>query len=544
MKSLCRLVAIFSFAFLLLSCGKDESDPPERPGSKSDGDIIAEGGMHSVRKIKDKFEVTYQDDTVIVAEDAMRYMAPITDDYQNLEFSIEAKEHLNLEQGKVTIFPLAALGRVESVQERGDKILVKLSPAKLTDAIKDADIESVVEIGWKKLTDGSASNFGIKPAGPITISIFNQAIAADEVGVWENSITFKFTYKHVEFEFKLIPESLDKLKFEISAKASTKAHKKPIKPEEVARDFPNQRVNASNAHADYYHHDEFQPVASDGVPSGGEPSGGEWSEGDGGDGWSESLGDHLVGEIKGVAKVTGHISGLTQALDMEINDGALGKFYFDLKQLSGEMKIESVSLSGLASTINLKIPLEYSIPIAIGFIPSTLKIGAELSFRPIVDLGTSGSSQLCFMARYDGSTGFKWENGSFSNQSVVRERTAETCPDSETVSAGRVTVGMGTTAKFPSISLEIFGETLVPNLYVKLDGVTTYEPGIASAQKACQAGKEELALIFKAVLSFLGIEAETESMLWQHKKEWTCDGTVVETTFDKAGGKQKSESSR
>lgn len=525
------IILLLGSCQLLVSCGSDDGSD----GSQSDDGVVTSvGAFHSVRTIKEKFEVTYHDDTVIVSEDAMRFMAPTYDDPKLLEFSIDAEPYLNLEAGKVTIFPRAVLRRVVSWQKSGDKILVKTEPAILTEAYKDADIESVVEIGWQKLQQGAVVSTGIQQNGPVTFRFFSDAYAEDTdgTGEWTTEFSRKFKHKGLTVEFKLMPESWDKLKFEITASASKAANKKSFNEEEIAANFPNQRVNAGTAHADYYHHDEFMPVESDGIAE--EDS----------DRSMTSFTAGLSGNAKGFAKATGYISGLTQVLDIEINDSELGAFYYDLKSLQGQLKIESVSMEGLIGTFNLKIPLEISIPMLVGGLPVTLKLGAEFSFRPIVKSGSEGSAKMCFIASYDGSTGLRFENGTFKNEAVTREKTADTCPNSETVSAGKFTVGLGTTVKFPSVSLQLFRIPVVANIHVKLDGTTLYEPGILNARPACQSGTEDIALIVKATLKFLGFDIETHSKLWQTKKEWNCDKKIIKSTFDKDRGEQSTVSSR
>ena len=217
----------------------------------------------------------------------------------------------------------------------------------------------------------------------------------------------------------------------------------------------------------------------------------------------------------------------------------------DFKSLSGEIKLEAAALQGLLSTFRLNIPIEYTFTVPIGgVLPLTFTLGADLSFRPILDMGTAGSSQMCFVIAYDGSTGLEWSDGTFSNQSTVTRRDVSTCPDQETVSAGRLTVGLGATFNFPKFKVSLFHLPVATSIYVSSDGVTTYEPGIASAMKPCQAGKVDLKLVIDATLSLFGLSNKVEAKLWQGKKEWKCDETVVATTFDKAGGEKQSVSER
>lgn len=527
---------LVGIALLLHGCGSDtpdvssSSESTELSESASDEDIMAEGQFHTVRSVKEKYEVTYHDDTVIVSEEAMRYMAPIYDDPERLEFAIDAKPHLHLERGKVTIFPLAALRRVVSWQESGNKILVKTEPAILTDAIKDADIELVTKIDWTGANQQTSGTQGVQQTGPAWIQLFPAAYAydpSDDDG--SRTIKFKLKHKGVKVELTLIPEHADKLAFEIVASTYKESKFQSYDSREIAERFPNRRYNARNAH-DYFHGNAFQPVSDvseDHVP-GGFREGGESGRGGGTE----------VG-AKGFAKGFGHISNIGQALRISIADSELSNFAFLLTDLTVNIQLESVALDGIVGTYYLKVPLEIYIPMRIGLIPVTLVLGAEFSFRPIVE---TGSSKLCFQAKWQGSSGIKFTEGGFRNATDVEENYLGTCPDSETVSAALYTVGMGATVKFPSISLKIFDEAVVPNMHIKLDGKSLYEPGLLSAEPACQSGSSTAAWIVKATMSFFGLDVETESMLAESKKEWTCDGRVIETTYDRVNGKQVTES--
>lgn len=541
-----RQLLLGAACLLAAACGSDDATVDDARVGEAD----SAPAMHVMKRVRDKFEVTYQPDTVIVSDKAMQYLATPVVGSNRLEFSREAKPHLDLEEGKVTIFPMAALVRVVSWEETADRIVVRTEPASLTDAIKDADIQSEVEISWQQLT--SRNEIG-QPG--FRLSLLRDAVASDGVG--EASTSISYTWKHptgLKIDFKLKPESADKLGFEISASASGTAYKKSVKPDEFARMFPTRYRNGN----------AFQPVMADEslgpnsrTASAGSTIDNSRSTGsaayeppDGAPatapGDSDGLTVSLKGGTKGFAKASGHMSGFTQLLDLEIRDGEVQDMVIDFKSLSGEVKLEAAALQGLVSTFNLSIPVEYSFTVPLGgIIPLTFTLGAEISFRPIIEQGTSGSSQLCFLVAYDGSTGLEWSDGSFSNQSSVRRRDVGTCPNQETVSAGRLTVGMGATFNFPKFKVSLFHLPVATSIYVSSDGVTTYEPGIASALKACQAGKIDLKLVVEATMKLLGIaDAKVQAKLWQGKKEWTCEGTVVASTFDKGGGEQQSVSDR
>ncbi len=527
-------------ALAVAACGSDE--PADGPSAVA-GD--SESSMHVMRQVKDKYDVTYQPGTVIVSDKAMQYMATPVIGSNRLEFSIDAKPHLDLEKNQVTIFPMAALVRVISWEEQADRIVIHTGPATLTEAIKDAVIQTEVRIDWQELA--ARAN---EAAPGVRFSLFSDAVASDEL-----STSFSHTWKHDEtglkINFKLKPESADKLGFEITASAGKKAYKKSIKRDEFARLFPTRYANAN----------AFQPVAAEeslGPNSRFADAGGTVDNARTGGDESESyqppdappaeapgepgeLTASVSGGTKGFAKASGHMSGFSQLMDLQIRDGEVQDFVLDFKSLSGEIKLEAASLQGLVSTFNLSVPIEYTFTVPVGgIIPLTFTLGADVSFRPIIEQGTSGSSKLCFVIAYDGSTGLEWSDGAFSNQSTVTRREVDTCPDQETVSAGRLTVGMGATFNFPKFKVSLFHLPIATAIYVSSDGVTTYEPGIASALPACQAGKVDLKLVVEATMQLLGlVDTKVQAKLWQGKKEWTCDNTLVVTEFDKNAGDKK-----
>ena len=513
------------------ACGSDQSALDTQDHGPDDQQ------MHVMERIKDKFEVTYQPGTVIVSNEAMKYIAPIVLGSNTLEFSVDAKPHLKLVENAVTIFPMAALVRVASWEQSGNKIIVHTLPAQLTEAIKDADISSVVEIGWKQLMSHRTS-----PESGIQFRLMPTAHADEEVGEVFGSISQSFEYQGVKVTYKLKPQSLDRLDFEVSVAATKQMYKKALKQEDFKRAFPTSYVNNGNfrsTEANESYGDNLRNTDSGDNYDRSLPGAGEVN-------YVGDTGGAVSANIKGAigfAKATGHISGFQQWFNLQISDGVPQDVYIDFKALSGELKLEAATLAGLVSTMSLSIPIEYVITVPLGgIIPLTYTLGADLSFRPILERGTSGSSKLCMMFAYDGSTGLRYSNGSFSNQSTFRKRTVHLCGNDETVSAGRLTVGLGTTFKIPRFKVSLFRLPIATSIYFLMDGLTTYEPGIASAMQACQAGKQHLAVIAQATMKIFGIlDAEVHAKLWDLKREWTCKGTVVTTKFDKAGGEQKSE---
>lgn len=554
MPSRASILLILCIALQLQSCGSEEQgqESKELDAAREPG-TMAEGRFHSVRVVREKYEVVYQDDTVIVPDEAMRSLLSVSEDQETLEFEGAARSALNLQRGKVTIFPLTALRRIVSWQDTGEKIIVETEPALLTDAIKDADIELVTDIGWKVLTQQTVSTPGVGQTGPIRFRLMSEAYAdgagesaavdASRDGLtWSDSITLsKKLGKGLDLKFKLKPESSDKLSFDLSVSATQEFFKKSLTQSELDRTQRTEVVNASNWFGTNSL-DRPEPVAVNES------------------GW---YGDNIVGgpvdaptdpELTGpvtlnatvggkaaVIKASGFLSGFQNDLDVAIDASVLHDFSFVISDLKSEVKLEAASLNDIVGVANLKVPLEIAIPMRVGLIPVTLKIGAEFSFRPIVH---DGSAKLCFMISHDGATGVRFSEGALSNQSDAQDRTLTTCPESETVSAGKITVGMGGTVKFPSISMAIFGNTVVPNVHVKLDGQTLYEPGIANAQPACQSGSATLAAIMALKMSFLGAELERTAKLWESKKKWNCDDKVVTTTFDRGAGEQTTVSER
>lgn len=550
---------LIGISMLLHGCGSDtpevtrSPDQPDSSATVSDKDIMAEGQFHTVRSVKEKYEVTYHDDTVIVSEEAMRSLVSISEDQETLEFEVAARSALNLQQGQVTIFPLTALRRVVSWRDAGEKIIVETEPALLTDAIKDADIELVTKVGWKVLTQQAVNTSGVSQTGPIRFRLMAEAYADDggesptvdasRDGItWSDSISFSSKLgKGLELKFKLKPESWDKLGFELVVNATKEFFKKSLTQPELDRTHRTEVVNAPNW---FGANSMDRPDPIPGYESGGygddyvgalvdEPTDPELT--------SPVSVDATFGGKAAVIKATGSLSGFQNNLELAIDASALHDFSFVISHLKSEVKLEAASLNDIVGVANLKVPLQIAIPMRVGLIPVTLKVGADFSFRPIVH---DGSAKLCFIVTHDGATGVRFKEGALSNQSDAQDRTLTTCPESETVSAGKITVGMGGTVKFPSISMAIFGNAIVPNVHVKLDGQTLYEPGIANAQPACQSGSATLAAIMGIKMSFLGPDLERTAKLWESKKKWNCDDKVVATTFDRGTGEQTTVTDR
>jgi hypothetical protein len=417
----------------------------------------------------------------------------------------------------------------------------------------DADIELVTSVGWKVLTQQVVNTSAVGQTGPIRFQLMAEAYA-DEAGesatvdasrdglAWSDSITLsKDLGKGLGLKFKLKPESWDKLGFELVVSATQEFFKKSLTQSELDRTQRTEVVNAPNWFGTNSL-DRPDPVAvNESSGYGDNIVGGPVDAPTEAEAEGPITLEATVGGKAAVIKASGYLSGFENNLDLAIDASALHDFSFVISHLKSEVKLEAASLNDIVGVANLKVPLKIAIPMRVGLIPVTLIIGAEFSFRPIVH---DGSAKLCFMVRHDGATGVRFTDGALSNQSEAQDRTLTTCPESETVSAGKITVGMGGAVKFPSISMAIFGNTIVPNVHVKLDGQTLYEPGIANAQPACQSGSATLAAIMALKMSFLGAELERTAKLWESKKKWNCDDKVVTTTFDRGAGEQTTVSER
>jgi hypothetical protein len=491
--------------------------------------------MHTMQILKNLHEVTYQPETVIVDDAAMQFMAAPIIGNDELVFDAAAEPHLSLEKGKVTIFPLAALRRVVDWRKVGDQIFVDTQPAILTDAIRDADIDTLVQISWNDYIAGLP-----KQGRTVTFNVFPQALAASSPTA---SISRSFQYKFLTVTIKFMPKAGNVLAYELTVKVNRK-----VKTESIVRGaFPGTFPT------EYLNRDQFQPVSSayaenlrsvdggaDYTSSGGETNAAPDSAG---------ANDRRQGTVsvggdagtKGFVKATGQISGFQQAFSMRVENSTLSDLNVATRSLKADVKVESASLAGVVGTFYIQVPLKYSFLVPIGVIPLKITIGADVSFRPIVSEGTSGSTKLCFAASYDASMGIRYNAGAFSNQSEVKDREANRCVDSETVSAGTLTVGMGATVKLPTVQVSLFNMPASVGFDAQLDTLTTYEPGIASALDACQAGKVDLAAIVNAKLDFLGFNSNAQYKLWQDKKEWTCGKKMITTKYDKGSGERVTE---
>ncbi len=488
---------------LLAACGSDTEETASATERETDG------GFSKTTILKERYDVEYADGVAVVEDDTMAKLVSYDADTSTLIFAGDAREDLRFDTGQVVVFSRLTLGRVKSVLESGSNIVVETTPAAFTDAYRNADIELEARVEWAQ---PQTSN--VLPR----FELIRSAMADES---W--SIGHKFSYKGVEVDVKFIPKSADRLEFEINSKISKSAKMQAFTRAEAAGVSTVKEVTPDNwavSTMDLLDLDST-PEYSSGLP---EPDTGDRT--------------HTVTPSGAVAavKASGHISGFVQALQINVRESSLEKFDFRLRELKGEMRVEGAGLTDAAGSFEVKMPLEYVIPVYVGPVPVAIKVGAALKLTPQVH---SGSSKFCFKASYDASTGLSFETGSLKNESDVKSRKAELCGREETVSAGPITVGFGASANFPEISLLIFGNTIVPSIALQTGGATTYEPGLLSALPACQSGKVDLQALIKVALSFLGVLMEREHKLWQRKKEWKCDGTVEETTFDPVNGEKK-----
>lgn len=540
MKSIMRNFSMVLLACLVSSCSSDTKETAA-------GTDFSQGVAHNTEILHSVYDVTYQDDTIIVSDDAMQYFQYASDDLTTLTFRKDAGPLLDLEKGKVTIFPLTALRRVTSWSEEGDSIIVNTEYAALTDAIKDGKIELTAKVSWQpglrqtKLTSSTQRTW-LPP-----ISVFPTAHADDDIDLID-SISMKLPIKSLGLDLgmKLTPETTDKLKFEVTVKASKAFFRKSITRHDALLAYPPRTVNSFNWYG-------TNTVPDAGRTESDYSSGGAATNAVGGD--PDSIPENSRSDAAGEAifrggvealnpqafgKISGHISGFTPTLRIRIEDSEVKHFLFRIDDLKGEAKLEGASLDSVVGTANLKIPLEIGIPLPVGGMPVELKLGAEFSFRPIVHTGTA---KLCFDAKFDANTGVEFRDGNLTNSSAGLNRSLQTCSESETVAAGRITVGMGATAKFPSVSLSLFRDVVVPNVHIHFNGVINYEPGILSAQRACQSGKASVGAIIALKLKLFKIlSMDKQAKLWETEKEWTCDKQLVERKFDKETGEKETVS--
>ena len=500
MRDLIKNLVVATVAGLCLAaCGGETASTPESSGD----------GFSTTTILKERYDVEYADGVAVVEDDTMAQLVSYDAGSGTLVFPSGAEKDLQFDVGQVVVFSKLTLGKIKAVRELGGNIEIETTPALLTDAYRNADIELEARVEWAQPRTSS-----VLPR----FELIRNAVADES---W--SIGHKFSHKGVEIDVKFTPKSADRLEFEINSKISKSSKMQAFTRAEAAAVSTVKEVRPDNwavSTMDLLDLDST-PEYSSGLP---EPDTGDRT--------------HTVTPAGAVAavKASGHISGFVQALQINVRESSLEKFDFRIRELKGEMRVEGAGLTDAAGSFEVKMPLEYVIPVYVGPVPVAIKVGAAIKMTPQVH---SGSSKFCFKASYDASTGLSFETGSLKNESNVRSRKAELCGREETVSAGPITVGFGASANFPEISLLIFGNTIVPSIALQTGGSTTYEPGILSALPACQAGKVDLQALIKVALSFLGVSMEREHKLWQRKKEWKCDGTIEETTFDPVNGEKK-----
>ena len=471
---------------MLAGCGGESSGPTSETTT----------GFSDQTTLKEVYDVEYADGVAVIDDDAMAHLQSAVDG--ELTFSNDAASVQKLNPGQVVVFSRHALGRVVSVDKSGGGIIVRTTPAKFTEAFRNATIELETRVDWR--------NPGTIAHVP-GFQLIRSAVADED---W--SIGAKFDLNGVKMDVKFIPRSADRLEFEINATLSSIAMMKSI-----SRDMARANSEMKSISTEDLMDLDSVPEYSREVSAPDNPNARTSSPSD----------------TTAKVQAKGHISGFVQALSINVRDSNLDRFEFKLRELEGEARIEGAGLNNAAGAFDVKLPLEYVIPVSVGVVPISLKLGAAMKLTPQVH---SGSAKFCFKADYSATTGLSFQTGSLKNESAVRRRKIELCGDEETVSAGPITVGFGATANFPEVSLLIFGNTIVPSAALNFGGTTLYEPGIKSAQKPCQWGNTEVVALVKVALSFFGIEMEREHKLWQRKKEWTCEGTIKETTYDPVSG--------
>jgi hypothetical protein len=495
MTATCR-VFLLATLFVFSSCG-ERAEPPEERESAGGGEAT---GISTTTILKQVYDVEYADGVAVVEAATMASLESSADGV--LRFAPEARSSLQLTPGQVVVFWQHSIGRVESVDDASSGITVRTSPALFTDAFRNADIQLEARIDWREpSTVARFWDFGL----------IRRAHAEQE---W--SISRKFELKGVSIDTKLTLKSADRLDFEINSGLSLASKMKSFTRGEAGSSTDMKSVSAHDVL------DTESPLI-------------DWTDSASSSSGSASPGGTATAVDVAKVRATGHISGFVQALQINVRDSNLEKFDFRIRDLKGEIRVEGAGLQGAAGSFDVKLPLEYVIPLVIGPVPIALKLGAAVKLTPQVHVG---SAKFCFKAVYDGTSGLSFESGALKNQSSVRQKTATLCGNEETVSAGQLTVGFGATANIPEISLLIFGNTIVPSVALNYGGVTLYEPGIASAQTPCQSGNTDLQAVVKIVLSFFGTEIAGEHKLWQQRKEWKCDGSTVETSFDPINGER------
>lgn len=205
--------------------------------------------------------------------------------------------------------------------------------------------------------------------------------------------------------------------------------------------------------------------------------------------------------------VKGSISGFTSEGTIRYEQSTLREFFYQHRNLTGEMKISVVGVKMGTQEAAFAIPLKIPIPIQIGPIPAKINIMATIQITP--QLYGESSSRGEFSINYSADHGLRVTNGQPTTTGAVNNPQLRIQHGN---TAGMRPVGLGIDVEFPRFELELLGERIVPCISINSHLYGYFSPLV----NICQESGVKLSSDVGYTLKLLG------------KQEWTGKKTIWE----------------
>ncbi len=413
----------------------DRPDPAEAgsgapSGGDGDHDAVVEGLTGSERSHlvegDTTWDVTYRDDATVVTGDALG--AVVEADRSTGTFTFDGgaagAAGLELAEGRVLLVAGQALGRITAVDDGGDRITVETEPASLADVIDDGTV------------------------------------------AWDVPIRFDFA------QFLTEPQEgggSDGPGQNVVAGASMPRSTGQPQLSGISMALPDGRIVPVQSGADIGEGilDSIEVKPEDGAV--------EWTYGSHGNKYQFRLTakgdavDILVVVSRGgegsptmAFRGEGTIGSLRSVSSSSYEGGELAKSNVELQELASDLDL-SLSVAGAGTS-----PVDFEIPVPmltftwlVGPVPVTLDLTAEIIGNVTAEANASATAKSSFT--YRGSAGFAFGGASVSASGATDIDEMDPEPADSAAPMG-LNVDAQFGLAFPSVSLSIFGQGLIPNL--------------------------------------------------------------------------------
>lgn len=231
----------------------------------------------------------------------------------------------------------------------------------------------------------------------------------------------------------------------------------------------------------------------------------------------------LGGTVGAKLSAKGEIKRFRSKNKISLEGGKLKQYGNEMNGMAGELTLELVVAASGNDFIDYKLPLPIlKIPFAVGIVPVVLNLKAQFVVNASVPY--DGSSSIRTKFTYNSDLGFNFNgvdvaaNGRIGSLEFGKE-----VNQTGASSAIAANFGIG----FPRLSLDIFGETLVPwaQTAFLVGGTYTFTP-------ACQTADAQFIGALGYDLSFLGFDISSGKVtLFQEKKELLRSGDCGKGAF-------------